>query len=115
MIKKIILIIIGSFFLTLAAFCAAGYLFLKNVYETTPDAKELIDRSVAQTSIIYDRTGRNVLYEIFSDQNRKILSHDEIPDVVRVTAIAAEDDNFYSHKGFDLSSIARATSASSAR
>lgn len=75
---------------------------------STPAAKELVDRKIAQTSIIYDRSGENVLYEIHGEENRKLISHEEIPDTVRIATIATEDKDFYQHAGIDLASIIRA-------
>lgn len=77
-------------------------------YSLTPAASKLAERKIAQTSIIYDRTGENVLYELHGEENRKIVSHDQIPDNVRNATIAAEDDNFYSHVGVDPFAIVRA-------
>ncbi|TSD01347.1 MAG: 1A family penicillin-binding protein [Parcubacteria group bacterium Athens0714_25] len=77
-------------------------------YLDTPAIGDLSKRQIAQTSVIYDRTGEHILYELFGEENREILSHNEIPDIVRIATIAAEDDAFYSHIGIDLKSILRA-------
>jgi len=74
----------------------------------TPSAGQLTKRNAAQTTIIYDRTGEHVLYQIYGEYNRKILSHDQIPDNIRIATIAAEDKSFYSHLGVDFFAIARA-------
>ncbi len=88
-------------FLAVVFFCYA-YFFI------APKAKELPSRMSKGTTVIYDRTGNHVLYEIYGEENRKILSHDQIPDVVRVATIAAEDASFYEHHGVDIPSILRA-------
>lgn len=80
-----------------------GYLMAK-----TPLGNSLETRKIAQTSIIYDRTGQHVLYEMHGDENRKIISHNEIPDNIRIATIASEDDRFYSHFGIDIPSVVRA-------
>jgi len=89
---------------------AAGigiYAFLK-----TPSVSTLTSSSeISQTSIIYDRTGEHVLYEIHGEENRKIIAHKEIPNIVRRATIAAEDNNFYSHKGVDIKAIIRSLKA----
>ncbi len=77
-------------------------------YWNTPDAAELIKKPMSQTSILYDRTGTQVLYEVHGDENRKILAHEDIPDVMRQATIAAEDTNFYNHSGLDWRGIGRA-------
>jgi 1A family penicillin-binding protein len=80
---------------------AVVYLFF-----ITPKA-ELVHRQVAQTSIIYDRTGEHKLYEIHGEENRKIITHAEIPNLMRLATIIAEDNSFYEHHGISLSAIIR--------
>lgn len=77
-------------------------------YSLTPAASQMDQRKISQTSIILDRTGENVLYEMHGEENRKIIPHDQIPDVVRKATIATEDANFYHHIGIDPLSIVRA-------
>ena len=77
-------------------------------YSVTPAASQLVDRKIDQTTKIYDRTGSYLLYEVHGEENRKIVSHDEIPDSVRVVTIATEDANFYHHFGIDPLAILRA-------
>ena len=96
-----------AFDLVAIFFVALSVVFLY-VYHTTPKADFLVTRAIPQTTIIYDRSGQHVLYEIHGEENRKIISHDDIPDYVRQTAIAAEDDRFYKHNGVDFLSILRA-------
>ena len=52
-----------------------------------PDVKIMSKIKNPQTSVIYDRTGKIVLYEIHGEENRKILPHDKIPDVVRTIGV----------------------------
>ncbi|MBI2637149.1 MAG: PBP1A family penicillin-binding protein, partial [Parcubacteria group bacterium] len=72
----------------------------------TPD--KIIDRSVAQSTKIYDRTGEHLLYEAFDTQRRTIIPLEEIPKYVKRSTILIEDKNFYAHGGFDVRGIARA-------
>lgn len=91
-------------FLGVAGVCAFLYLYIS----VAPDVKYLDRGNISQTTTIYDRTGQHVLYEIFGEQNRKILSHDDIPESVRLATLAAEDDDFYHHYGIDFLAMARA-------
>jgi 1A family penicillin-binding protein len=77
-------------------------------YSATPAASQLVARKIAQTSIIYDRTGTKVLYELHGEENRKIIPHDQIPDSIRIATVATEDANFYHHIGIDPLAIVRA-------
>ncbi len=104
-LKEIILGLLLAFFVVIAGFLLATFFIYK--YQT-PSAQELMNFHPAQTSTIYDRTGTQVLYEIHGEENRKVLTHSEIPDVMRVATIATEDKNFYTHFGVDLLSIFRA-------
>jgi len=76
-----------------------------------PDRQTIENMSFNQTSIIYDRTGEHILYEVHGDENRTTLPHDEIPDIIREAIISAEDDAFYSHHGIDIPGILRALKA----
>lgn len=77
-------------------------------YSATPAASQLAERKIAETSVLYDRSGEKVLYELHGEENRKIIGHDEIPDVMRRATIATEDANFYDHIGIDPLAIVRA-------
>lgn len=97
-------IFLDIFVLSAIVAVAGGiYLYLK-----TPINTDLLTQQVAQTSFIYDRTGQHMLYEIHGEENRTVISHDEIPDDIRISTIAAEDNNFYSHPGVDPKAILRA-------
>lgn len=103
-IKEITLITLNVFVM-IATFIAISFAY---AYSKTPLATDLSSRNIPQTSIIYDRTGEHILYEIHGEENRKILTHEEIPDTMRIATIAAEDDAFYSHYGIDPISMLRA-------
>ncbi|NTU98598.1 PBP1A family penicillin-binding protein [Candidatus Falkowbacteria bacterium] len=72
-----------------------------------PDPNKLIDRQVAQSTKIYDRKGETVLYEIYGDQKRTMVSLSDIPMNVRNATIAIEDKGFYKHGAFSLWAIFR--------
>lgn len=72
-----------------------------------PDPNKLMDRHVAQSTKIYDRTGKTVLYEIAGDQKRTLVSLSDIPVNVRNATIAIEDKDFYKHGGFSVWAIFR--------
>lgn len=73
-----------------------------------PEADKLIERDIAQSTKIYDRTGEVVLYDIHGAQKRTMVDFDAIPKYAKEATITAEDRTFYSHHGFNLKGIARA-------
>jgi 1A family penicillin-binding protein len=96
---------INALIMIVAGVGIAGFLIYK--YKT-PAVDYLSKAKAHETSIIYDRTGTKILYEIHGEENRKILAHDQIPEIIRLSTIAAEDKLFYSHPGIDVFSIIRA-------
>ncbi len=73
-----------------------------------PNPERITDRSIAQSTKIYDRTGTVVLYEIHGEEKRTVVPFEEIPLAMKRATIAAEDINFYSHIGVDWRGILRA-------
>jgi len=67
-----------------------------------PDHNKLIERNVAQSTKIYDRTGKTLLYDVHGAEKRTLLKFEEIPEVVKQATIATEDRYFYEHHGFNL-------------
>lgn len=72
-----------------------------------PNPDKLLDRQVAQSTKIYDRTGEHVLYEIYSDQKRTLVELSDIPEHMKQAVLVAEDRDFYKHHGFDWKGIVR--------
>lgn len=72
-----------------------------------PNPDKLLDRQMAQSTKIYDRTGEHILYEIYSEKKRTMIELSDIPEHVKQATIVAEDRDFYKHHGFDLKGILR--------
>lgn len=73
-----------------------------------PDPNRISERSVAQSTRIYARDGKTLLYQIHGDERRTVVELSDIaPDVVNAT-IAIEDKDFRKHQGFSLTGIVRA-------
>ena len=93
-------------FLIIGSFLAVGVFiyFSKDI----PNADEIVNRRVAESTKIYDRTGKTVLYEIHGKENRTAVPLDQVSKYMKQATIATEDDQFYSHHGFDLGGITKA-------
>lgn len=64
---------------------------------------------VAQTSSILARDGQ-LITEPPTDENRTLVTIEQIPDVVRNAVVAIEDERFYLHDGVDLKGLFRSAS-----
>ena len=76
--------------------------------KSLPSPDEFGRRQVTESSKIYDRTGKILLYEIHGEEKRTVVAFEEIPDVVKWATLVAEDAKFYSEPAFDWRAIVRA-------
>lgn len=56
---------------------------------------------LSQSSVLYDDSGQ-IIDNVFADENRTIVSIDQIPDHVQKAFIALEDKTFEKHHGFNI-------------
>jgi penicillin-binding protein 1C len=72
-----------------------------------PSPNQLLERSFELSTRFYDRNGE-LIYEVYGDKNRTLITMRDISqDVVHAT-IAAEDSEFYQHQGYSVRGMARA-------
>ncbi|MBI3633908.1 MAG: PBP1A family penicillin-binding protein [Candidatus Vogelbacteria bacterium] len=90
-------------------FIFAGSLVLWISTLQIPDFKGLDERQVAESTKIYDRTGKVLLYDVHQNVTRKVVSYGDISPYLRNATIAIEDSNFYNHPGIELGSMIRST------
>ncbi|MEZ5474122.1 MAG: penicillin-binding protein 1A [Steroidobacteraceae bacterium] len=106
--KLIRLAVLGLFGVTaltlLAAYAiACSYIYLE---PSLPSASTMKSIELQVPLRVYSR--ENKLIAQIGTERRSPVKYDEIPAVVRNAFIAAEDDRFFSHHGFDWQGIARA-------
>lgn len=87
--------IIGSILVT-------GYVGAINA--SLPDAGKLVSRDLEQSTKIFDRNG-TLLYTVHGEINREFISLDKIPNHVKWSLLAAEDIDFYEHRGIDVTGM----------
>lgn len=110
--KKVLLVLGGVFFV----FVIIGVIALLTVLQDisrklpTPDkvfpevplATELFDRRSLE-----EGNSGTVLFRLFGESNSDPVNLEDIPDVVKASFLAAEDDNFYNHNGYDAQGLVR--------
>ena len=84
-----------------------GFITVVRLSRGLPDPNKLLDRELAQSTKIFDRTGEKLLYEIHGNEQRTLVKLEEIPNYVKQATIAIEDKNFYEHKGFSILAMFR--------
>ena len=105
MLKKILLGIV-IFCAIVAAILVAVVIgiFSSDKYKVDPDEVHVKNGN----SQVADAEGKTVAI-IRSDENRKIVTLDEMPEYLPKMFVALEDERFYSHKGIDIKRTVGAT------
>jgi penicillin-binding protein 1A len=76
------------------------------LFHDLPDASDLADYRPPTATRVY--AGDGTLIGEFSDERRIYVTYDQIPAPVIHAFLAAEDKNFFSHGGIDVSGLGRA-------
>lgn len=78
------------------------------LHSALPDPESIALRKVTESTKIFDKTGQVLLYDIHGEEKRTIIPWEKIPESVKKSTLASEDNNFYQHKGIDFKGITRA-------
>lgn len=73
-----------------------------------PDLKKLTDQPMTESTKIYDRTGTILLYDVYGEEKRTVISFEDMSQSIKDATIAIEDVRFYTHNGIDIRAIFRA-------
>ena len=97
----------GVALLFLASFALLALVALFSYYgRNLPTVDAVRKYNPAQTTRVVDRKGR-LIAELF-DERRSVVAMKRIPRVVVLSVLAAEDADFYMHRGLDYAGILRA-------
>lgn len=96
------------FILAGAGMLLAGAGILWAALTPIPDLNSFDSRKVAQSTKIYDREGKTVLYDLNHDVRRNVVPITEISPNLQKAAIAIEDADFYNHGGVSMKATIRA-------
>ena len=67
-----------------------------------PDLQTFEQRKVIQSTKIYDRTGKNLLYDVHENIKRTTISNKDMNRHIRNATVAIEDTEFYNHGGVKI-------------
>ena len=100
--KAIIVIRIILLLILMLAVVGSG-IVVGMLYGTWGQAFEISEDElmISGNSVVLDSKGK-VIAELSGDENRKIISYDEMPEKLRNAYIAIEDERFLSHNGVDF-------------
>lgn len=73
-----------------------------------PSLDTIEARKISQSTKIYDSTGEVLLYDVFNKTKRTLVPIEDISQNIKDATISIEDKDFYTHKGFKLTSFLRA-------
>jgi membrane peptidoglycan carboxypeptidase len=106
-LRKFIYIALGVIFFIGCVAVLAGGIYLKSLRDSLPSPDALVERASDQSTKIFDRNGV-LLYTVYGDQNREFVPIEDVPEYTKWAVLAAEDIEFYQHKGLDYGGIVMA-------
>ena len=105
MIKKILLFMAASFLLVVIAIAT----IIQSVRSSLPQMITIKDYKPLLVTQVYDRNGKKA-GEFFRER-RTVIPYEKMPKQLIQAFLAAEDDQFFEHKGINVTAILRATIA----
>jgi|GEM_PF-5232546 len=80
------------------------------IFYTMPNPNNIALYRPKLTTYIYD-SQNHLLYKTYKDENRTLISLNDVPTDFKNAIVSIEDDNFYQHVGVSLPSMVRAAYA----
>lgn len=96
------------FLLFIVGFLGTGIIVLWAAQLKMPDFNSFAERKVEQSTKIYDRTGKTVLYSVHDEIRRTVVPYEDISRYIKNATVAIEDREFYQHHGIKPKAILRA-------
>ena len=109
--RRVVVVVMALVAFLTVGIVAAGAGILVSATRGMPSLTQLLQQNqVAQTTVIYDRSG-NLIAELHGPVNRMVVSSSQIPVALKDATVAVEDQRFYDHHGIDFIGVARAALA----
>jgi penicillin-binding protein 1A len=99
----IVAMVVTGFTLGAAYAFVCAFIYLE---PTLPSVAAMKNNELAVPLRVYTRSGE--LIAQIGEQRRNPVGYEQIPEIVRQAFIAAEDDQFFEHHGFDWKGVIRA-------
>jgi len=105
-VNKVMLFFLGVSWIVVAGVIIGMFFYLKQRNSEIPTPDKVFPE-VGLATEIYDRNGVR-LYRLYNDEsNNDRVDIEEINDLVKASFMAAEDSQFYNHRGFDPQAMLR--------
>ncbi|MBI1971386.1 MAG: transglycosylase domain-containing protein [Candidatus Wildermuthbacteria bacterium] len=105
--NKRVLLALKIVFLSFLGGAAALALLFLYYAKDLPRPELFGELQLIQPTRIYDRAGEVLLYEIYGEEKRELVSLRDVPRHAQDAVVAIEDANFYKHFGVDFRGVAR--------
>lgn len=105
--KNTLVVLKYLFYLFLAGCLIIIFLFFYYTYDL-PRPEKFTESPFIQSTKIYDRTGKVLLYDVYGNEKREVVAFEKVSQNLKNAIIASEDARFYEHHGIDPEGIARA-------
>jgi penicillin-binding protein 1A len=103
-VKLFIVVVLLALIAGLAVAAGAIYALSRDL----PSLEDLRRNPRAVNTVLYDRTGKNIIAVLHGSENRVLVPSEKIPEVMKQATVAVEDERFYEHHGVDYQGIVRA-------
>ena len=101
-IKTLLMLALSIFFIL-----SAATLIWVSTFKV-PTSESIRERRVTESTKIYDRTGKVLLYDTGGNVRRSIVPIEDISRHIKNATISIEDDQFYNHNGIRITAFIRA-------
>lgn len=95
--------LLGFFLFSVFCFAFVFIYYAKDL----PRPEVFTEKSFILPTKIYDREGKVLLYQIYGEEKRTIITLDQVSESLKQAILATEDANFYHHFGLDPKGILR--------
>lgn len=101
---KVLLFLFLIFILILTAGIFSLFIFYA---KDLPRPEKFTERQFPESTKIFDRSGKILLWEMYEEEKRTLVPLETIPEHLKKIVILTEDANFYQHHGIDFQGIVR--------